>query len=761
MTARRHPFFTSARGRLLSFNLLMGVVTLLVSGVAVFGFHHASQLQEQVQRQTLNDMRGSMDLARDTANVATAAVRLSQVVGALEYKSEAERLLATQQALKHSLAQLAAAPLAQQEQARVANIIRRSNALQQSVAEMLERGQRRHLQRNALLSSLYQNQSNLRHLADLNDRGGDKAIDPRQLAEMDRLIVAAIHTVTPRSIVLQLDQLRGALPTRSADPALAFVLPDVTRELATLAPLSAQLEESDLTISWYMYHIKALVALLNEDINQYVTRVAEASEQRAAQSHRELRSISMFILLSALLALAITGCAGWYIYRNLGSNLTAISRAMSRLAQGEPNVSVPALQRRDELGELARSFNVFARNMASLEHTTRLLKEKTNQMEIDRIKRQELEEALLHSQKMKAVGQLTGGLAHDFNNLLAVIIGSLELVEPDARDAPRLSRALKAAERGALLTQRLLAFSRKQALHPQAAAMAPLLENLSELMRHSLPATLSLEIEAQSPAWPAWIDVGQLENALINLVMNARDAMAGRGGVIKIRTWNQRVIRSSGQRQDMVALEVIDHGSGMSQAVKARVFEPFFTTKATGSGSGLGLSMVYGFVRQSGGRVALESAPGQGTTVRLQLPRALTEVEKEVAPAVDEPPPAGERLALVLEDEEDVRQTLCEQLHQLGWLTLETASGEEALQLLEASPDIALLISDLMLPGALSGADVIHTARRRFPALPVLLISGQDLRPAQNPALPEVEWLRKPFTRAQLAQALSAAYARI
>ncbi|ENN9249008.1 TPA: response regulator [Klebsiella pneumoniae] len=761
MTARRHPFFTSARGRLLSFNLLMGVVTLLVSGVAVFGFHHASQLQEQVQRQTLNDMRGSMDLARDTANVATAAVRLSQVVGALEYKSEAERLLATQQALKHSLAQLAAAPLAQQEQARVANIIRRSNALQQSVAEMLERGQRRHLQRNALLSSLYQNQSNLRHLADLNDRGGDKAIDPRRLAEMDRLIVAAIHTVTPRSIVLQLDQLRGALPTRSADPALAFVLPDVTRELATLAPLSAQLEESDLTISWYMYHIKALGALLNEDINQYVTRVAEASEQRAAQSHRELRSISMFILLSALLALAITGCAGWYIYRNLGSNLTAISRAMSRLAQGEPNVSVPALQRRDELGELARAFNVFARNMASLEHTTRLLKEKTNQMEIDRIKRQELEEALLHSQKMKAVGQLTGGLAHDFNNLLAVIIGSLELVEPDARDAPRLSRALKAAERGALLTQRLLAFSRKQALHPQAAAMAPLLENLSELMRHSLPATLSLEIEAQSPAWPAWIDVGQLENALINLVMNARDAMAGRDGVIKICTWNQRVTRSSGQRQDMVALEVIDHGSGMSQAVKARVFEPFFTTKATGSGSGLGLSMVYGFVRQSGGRVALESAPGQGTTVRLQLPRALTEVEKEVAPAVDEPPPAGERLALVLEDEEDVRQTLCEQLHQLGWLTLETASGEEALQLLEASPDIALLISDLMLPGALSGADVIHTARRRFPALPVLLISGQDLRPAQNPALPEVEWLRKPFTRAQLAQALSAAYARI
>lgn len=157
-------------------------------------------------------------------------------------------------------------------------------------------------------------------------------------------------------------------------------------------------------------------------------------------------------------------------------------------------------------------------------------------MEIDRTERQGLEEALLHSQKLKAVGQLTGGLAHDFNNLLAVIIGSLDLVNPESPDAPRVNRALKAAERGALLTQRLLAFSRKQSLHPHAVELKTLLENLGELMRHSLPATLTLEIEAQSPAWPAWIDVSQLENAIINLVMNARDAMDGQAGTIKIRT---------------------------------------------------------------------------------------------------------------------------------------------------------------------------------------------------------------------------------
>lgn len=754
MSSRRPSFFASARGRLLIFNLLVVAVTLMVSGVAILGFRHASQIQEQVQQQTLDDMTGSMNLARETANVTTSAVRLSQVVGALEYKSEAERLKQTQTALRRSLETLAAAPLARKEPALVARIIERSNALQQSVTGMLERGQRRHLERNALLSALWQSQSYLRHLQDINRRFGGNQPDGQLLSEMARLLIAAIETPSPRATIQQLEVVMASLPHTAAQPLVNFVLPDFNAELRRLAPLSRQLEESDLAISWYMFHIKALVAILNSDINLYVEQVAAASELRTRQSHQELRSISLFITVFALLALVITGFAGWYIYRNLGSNLTAISRAMSRLAHGEQEVSVPGLQRRDELGELARSFSVFARNTASLQHTTRLLKEKSGQMEIDRIERQGLEEALLHSQKMKAVGQLTGGLAHDFNNLLAVIIGSLELIDPASPEASRVGRALKAAERGALLTQRLLAFSRKQSLHPRAIEMKPMLENLGELMRHSLPATLSLDIEAQHPAWPAWIDVSQLENAIINLVMNARDAMEGQSGVIKIRTWNQRVTRSDGRRQDMVALEVIDHGCGMSQAIKAQVFEPFFTTKQTGSGSGLGLSMVYGFVRQSGGRVEIESAPGQGTVVRLQLPRATQQAAIHSETTHAEAAPHSDRLVLVLEDEADVRQTLCEQLHQLGYLTLEAETGQQALRMLDASPDIEIFISDLMLPGALSGAEVINHVRVHFPHLPLLLMSGQDLRPAHNPALPDVELLRKPFTRAQLAQAL-------
>lgn len=744
----RH-FLASARGRLLFFNLLVVAVTLMVSGVAVLGFQHASQIQEQVQQQTVDDMTGSMNLARDTANVATAAVRLSQVVGALEYKGEAERLQETQRALKQSLEQLATAPLAQQEPVLVERIIQRSNELQSSVEGMLQRGQRRHLERNALLSSLYQNQSYLRHLQKLTG-----AQDDALLGQMDRLIVAAIDTPTPRSVVKQLDAVMPALPLRHASPLISGILNDFNQELHKLEPLSSALEQSDLAINWYMFHIKALVAILNSDINQYASQVALISEQRVAQSHQELQSGALFILVFALLAVVITGFAGWYIYRNLGSNLTAISRAMTRLAHGESDVSVPALQRRDELGELARAFSVFARNTASLEHTTRLLKEKTSQMEIDRTERQGLEEALLHSQKLKAVGQLTGGLAHDFNNLLAVIIGSLDLVNPESPDAPRVNRALKAAERGALLTQRLLAFSRKQSLHPHAVELKTLLENLGELMRHSLPATLTLEIEAQSPAWPAWIDVSQLENAIINLVMNARDAMDGQAGTIKIRTWNQRVTRSDGRKQDMVMLEVADQGSGMSQEVKAQVFEPFFTTKQTGSGSGLGLSMVYGFVRQSGGRVEIESAPGQGTTVRLQLPRAVVPVQAQAEPVAVHAANSGEKLVLVLEDEADVRQTLCEQLHLLGYLTLEAANGEQAMHMLAASSEIDILISDLMLPGGLSGVDVVNHALAHYPQLSILLISGQDLRPTHNPALPDVALLRKPFTRGELAQAL-------
>lgn len=856
---RRLPFLAGARGRLLMFNLLVVAVTLMVSGVAIVGFNHAGKLQEQVQAQTLKEMNGSMALSRDTSNVATAAIRLSQVVGALEYQSESARLKQTQLALQASLSRLADAPLAHSEPELVQRIISRSNALETSVTRMLDLGHARHLQRNILLSGLYQSQSTLRHIASLNQRNNLDQPSLPLLSQIDRLLAIAIQTPTPKAAAQQLDSVMAYWPQRSPDALVDEKMRQFRDSEQRLLPETLELEQSDLALAYYTYHIKALVAMLNDDINLYVQKVADESELRTHQTHRELSSISWFIGLFALLALVITGFAGLYIYRNLGSNLTAIAGAMTRLARGERDVSVPALQRRDELGELARAFNVFARNTASLEQTSRLLKEKSTQLEttflamrdgfalfdndgqlvvwnpqyplllglnehqlhrgqhyrellqhvtppagqrweavlanlsselpqpqelrlsdgrtvelrfspvpnrgvvnvvLERTERKALEEALLHSQKMKAVGQLTGGLAHDFNNLLAVIIGSLELTTQQTQDAQteqRIARALKAAERGAQLTQRLLAFSRKQALHPQAITLQSLVENLQELLRHSLPTTLSLTIESQRPGWPAWVDANQLENALINLVVNARDAMEGRSGVVKIRIYNQRVQRSGGKKQDMVALEVIDTGCGMSEEVKAQVFEPFFTTKSVGSGSGLGLSMVYGFVRQSGGRVQIETAPGEGTLVRLQLPRAPTPAVTQAPTLLPEENDDTDNLVLVLEDENDVRHTLCEHLHQLGYLTLDCADSHEALALLRQTPDIGVLISDLMLPGELDGVQVIGLAREINPHITALLISGQDIRRHHEDTLPNVELLRKPFSQRQLALALQRA----
>ncbi|EJL83800.1 ATP-binding protein [Pantoea sp. GM01] len=834
-----------ARSRLLLFNLLVMSVTLAVSLVAIFGFRHAGHIQEQAQAQTLADMNGSLALARDTANVAIAAVRLSQVVGALEYQSESARLQQTQLALQQSLTLLAHAPLAAQQPQQLTRIRERSQMLEQSINQLLRAGHQRHLQRNVMLSGLWQSQLLLNRI-DLLTQADSPSDALRQ--QTHSLLSVAIQSSAPQAAVQQLQSVLRQWRALALSGVLNIQVQRLIATSSDLLPVAQQLEQSDIAIAYATYRIKALVAMLNDDITHYVQLVAQQSDARSAVTHEELDSIIGFIGLFMLLALLITGYAGYYIYRNLGSSLTAIAHAMTRLAQGEKSVNVPGLARRDELGDLARAFNVFARNTASLAHTSRLLKEKSNQLEstflamrdgfalfdnsgqlvvwnvqyaellgiaprelhrglhyqqlltrvniqlngladaqevrlddgrtlelrfspvprrgmvntvLERTTRKALEEALLHSQKMKAVGQLTGGLAHDFNNLLAVIIGSLALTVdqlPPGTLASRIERARQAADRAAQLTQRLLAFSRKQALYPRAVAVVELVDNLHSLLQHALLPGQQLVIDAQRPGWPAWIDAGQLENALINLVVNARDAMAQQSGEIRLRIWNQRKQEADGKR-DRVTIEVIDHGCGMSAEVREQVFEPFFTTKAIGSGSGLGLSMVYGFVRQSGGQIELETAPGLGTTVRLLLPRA-----SEAAQPLSVPPPivpqrSNDRLVLVLDDEPTVRQTLCEHLHQLGYLTLECGDGESALALLRQTPDIELLISDLMLPGGINGADVIRQAQAQWPQLATVLISGQDLR--QTPVtLPLCERLAKPWQQAHLVQALERAWQR-
>ncbi|WP_375428535.1 PAS domain S-box protein [uncultured Sphingomonas sp.] len=385
----------------------------------------------------------------------------------------------------------------------------------------------------------------------------------------------------------------------------------------------------------------------------------------------------------------------------------------------------------------------------------------------EREREEELEgarEALRQSQKMETVGQLTGGVAHDFNNLLQIVTGNLETLQrglPD--DQPRLRRAAEnaqaGAKRAAILTQRLLAFSRRQPLDPKPIDANRMVGDMSELLHRTLGETIRLETVLASGLWPAEVDPNQLENALLNLAVNARDAMEG-GGRLTIETANAHLDRAYtvGKAEvrpgQYVVIAVSDTGAGMDAVTAGRVFEPFFTTKEVGRGTGLGLSMVYGFVKQSGGHVAIYSEVGQGTTVKLYLPRLVGDAAQEaetVEPIVLEG--ASEEVVLVCEDDDDVRAYSVDSLRELGYRVLEAHDGPSALRLLTQGGRVDLLFSDVVLPGGLTGADLAAEARVMLPALPVLFTTGyaRDAIVHHGRLDAGVELLTKPFTYADLA----------
>ncbi|MDC7831055.1 MULTISPECIES: hybrid sensor histidine kinase/response regulator [Pseudomonas] len=349
---------------------------------------------------------------------------------------------------------------------------------------------------------------------------------------------------------------------------------------------------------------------------------------------------------------------------------------------------------------------------------------------------QVMEEALRQSQKMEAVGQLTGGIAHDFNNLLTGVLGSLEMLDLRLRqgrlqDLDRYTgTARSAAQRAAALTHRLLAFSRRQTLDPQPVALERLVIGLEDLIQRSIGPQIALEREADPQLWLTHIDASQLENALLNLCLNARDAMPD-GGRIRIVLGNECLDEAQAEHQalppgDFVRLSVGDTGSGMSDEVLARVFDPFFTTKPLGQGTGLGLSMVHGFVLQSGGEIRIDSAPGAGTWVHLYLPRhGLAPVISPPVHPEPEPnlPGQGETI-LVVDDEPTIRTLLVDAMTAQGYRVLEAADAVTALALLPPDSHLDLLVTDVGLPGALNGRQLADALRGLQPQLPVLFITG-------------------------------------
>ena len=377
--------------------------------------------------------------------------------------------------------------------------------------------------------------------------------------------------------------------------------------------------------------------------------------------------------------------------------------------------------------------------------------------------RKQTEEQLRQAQKMEIVGQLSGGVAHDFNNLLTVIIGNAEHLGEQLKSREDLRRIAedicRAGERGAELTQRLLAFSRRQLLQPRAVDCHELLDSMHKLLRRTLRENIEIRTAFNSSKMFAFADRTQLESAVLNLALNAQDAMRA-GGKLTLSTDVVSLDdRDLGAHPDVASGEyaliaVTDDGEGMAQAVVARAFEPFFTTKEVGKGSGLGLSMVYGFARQSNGHVAIDSEPGLGTTVRLYLPYVATDVPDSPQAENDESSPTGHGTILVAEDDPFVRASVVRRLESLGYTVIAAVSGSDALAKLRAHPNVDMLFTDVVMPGGMSGWDLAARARQLRAGLPVVFSSGYALD-----ALAETERastqsiiLTKPYRKAELAR---------
>ncbi|ALM86989.1 histidine kinase [Bordetella sp. N] len=374
-----------------------------------------------------------------------------------------------------------------------------------------------------------------------------------------------------------------------------------------------------------------------------------------------------------------------------------------------------------------------------------------------------VEESLRHAQKMEALGQLTGGVAHDFNNLLMVISGGLQMFDrqPDQARRDRLLGAMRqAVERGAALTRQLLTFSRHQSLQAEPVDLLRQIHGMRDMLDRSLSGDIHVELRLPLSLWPVEVDANELELVILNLAVNARDAMPG-GGTIEIRGENVADWAEGDLKGDFVSLSVVDSGTGMTDEVKARVFEPFFTTKDVGKGSGLGLAQAYGFARQSGGDVRIFSEVGQGTEVRLLLPRCLKPLVTQVSMDTAAVAAAGtDAHVLLVEDDDEVAALVSDMLTQLGFGSTRVASPAAALGALADGRQIDVVFSDIMMPGGMSGLMLARELRTRRSDLPIVLTTGymgQEARAAETQGIPV---LAKPYRADDLSAVLHAALAQ-
>jgi PAS domain S-box-containing protein len=510
------------------------------------------------------------------------------------------------------------------------------------------------------------------------------------------------------------------------------------------------------------------LAALNATLEERVARQS-AERDRLWQTSQDLLAVIDAHGIFQSANPAWTSVLGWHPDDVVGSNFTFFSHPEDRLRSGAAlaqavHAKLPVLEVRTLHKDGSYRWVAWIASPENgLVYATGRHITAEKQAAIDLAS---VQEALRQSQKMEAVGQLTGGIAHDFNNMLAVVMGSLELLGrrlagSDARSQRYLDAAADSARRASLLTQRLLAFSRQQPLQPEAIDANRLVAGMSDLLRHSLGTDVRLETVLAGGLWRTFADPNQLENVVLNLAVNARDAMPG-GGRLTIETQNAHLddhyvaVHPGVTAGQYVLIAVTDTGAGMPADVIDKAFDPFFTTKPVGKGTGLGLSQVYGFVKQSGGHVKIYSELGQGTTIKIYLQRLMDSAERKESVRADDDPlqPHGDsrEVILVVEDEPAVRRFSVEVLGELGYKVFEAEGAAAALRILDAHPEIVLLFTDVVMPDT-NGAKLAQEARRRRPDLKILFTTGYTRNAVVHNGVldPGVEMIGKPFTLDALA----------
>jgi signal transduction histidine kinase/CheY-like chemotaxis protein len=476
--------------------------------------------------------------------------------------------------------------------------------------------------------------------------------------------------------------------------------------------------------------------------------VGRSKDGLVAAANRRLYEDMAILAVASLLLLA----GVWILATvSVGRQVGRLATMAKRLGLGDLSARIPPPHPRGELGGLMTLLNGTAQSL-----------------EQQRAAIADLSHKLSQSQKMEAMGQLTGGVAHDFNNLLTVILGNSEHLADRLAGNKELHRIAgdiaTAAERGSDLTRSLLAFARKQPLRPREIDIAKKVVGMEQLLRRSLGEHIECSFAFGADLWLTSVDPGQLATALLNLVLNARDAMPD-GGRLTVEVRNISIDESdldvNGEPRpgDYVMVAVTDTGSGMTTEVAGRAFEPFFTTKEVGKGTGLGLSMVYGFAQQSGGLVQLQSVPGQGSVLRLFFPRIAATLNQDPTPAERIAAPDGSETILVVEDDDMVRAYVESELRTLGYRVIATSNGPAALDVLRQPGDIHLLFTDVVMPGGMFGPELARQATVLRPDLKVLFTSGYSQNPVETPDGVDARMLTKPFKRQDLAAMLRSALA--